>query len=262
MIPHYDGEVIFSCRDEEGPIDVVDESTARTLHFGTSARQSTMFRGDPVALALAYTRCMMAGLLFVEEVRAALILGLGGGSLAKFLLHHFADCKVDAVEKRSRVVEVARGFFGLPDDPRLRVFEGPAEGFLPQLEAGAYDLVLVDIHDCDGMARAQAEAGFFAACQRLMGERGLLVVNLWSGERRAVLRRVTDQLDDCFAGQVMQLPVARKSNTVALGFNYLVPQRLLGGEGMRARAQELGERMGIDFGGVLGDLVRGNRRWV
>lgn len=262
MMPHYAGEVIFSCRDEEGAIDVVDESGTRTLHFGTTARQSTMFRRDPAALALSYTRCMMAGLLFVEEVRAALILGLGGGSLVKFLLHHFPDCRVDAVEKRPRVVEVARGFFALPDDPRLRIFAGPAEGFLPQLEAGAYDLVLVDIHDCDGMARAQAEAGFFAACQRLMGEQGLLVINLWSGERRAVLRRVTDQLDDCFAGQVMQLPVAGKSNTVALGFNFPLPSQVLRGAWVRARARELEPRLGIALGELLEDLARRNRRWA
>ncbi len=38
---HYDGKLIYSTRDEHGPIEVVDQVGTRTLYFGSRARQST-----------------------------------------------------------------------------------------------------------------------------------------------------------------------------------------------------------------------------
>jgi len=256
----YMGEVIFSCRDEDGSIDVVEEPTTRSLHFGTVARQTTMFPSEPQTLALSYTRCMMTGLLFVEQVRSVLILGLGGGALARFLLHYFPECGIDAVEKRMRVVEVARAFFELPVDERLKISVGRAEDFLRQQKEGEYDLVFVDIHNSDGMALGQAERDFFARCRRLMSDRGLLSINLWSGEKRQVLRRVNGELQRCFAGQVMELPVSGKSNKVALAFNSPIAQKALGAA--RERAEELEGRTGVELGQLLEDLAWHNRRWA
>ena len=65
-------------------IAVSDARGYRSLHVGGEAIQSTMKLGDPYALALDYTRCMMAFLLFHPQPREALMIGLGGGSLAKF----------------------------------------------------------------------------------------------------------------------------------------------------------------------------------
>jgi spermidine synthase len=57
----------------------------RHLHVGGSAIQSAMRLDAPDDLALAYTRAMMAGLLFQPEPRDVTLIGLGGGSLAKYI---------------------------------------------------------------------------------------------------------------------------------------------------------------------------------
>ncbi|NBP73880.1 MAG: hypothetical protein EBU57_12175, partial [Alphaproteobacteria bacterium] len=59
--PVYRGDVIYSGQDEYGDVAVVQEATSRTLHFGSTARQSTMLMADPTRLALTYTRCMVGG---------------------------------------------------------------------------------------------------------------------------------------------------------------------------------------------------------
>ena len=57
------GKKIFrSARDDE--IDVSESSGVRSLHLGTPAIQSAMRLARPDALELAYTRTMMAFLLF------------------------------------------------------------------------------------------------------------------------------------------------------------------------------------------------------
>lgn len=253
-----ENQVIFSCRDEEGPIEIVDERTVRTLYFGTRARQSTMFLRDPSALALVYTHCMMASLLFVDQVRTALALGLGGGSLAKFLLRHFPASRVDGVEKREKVVEVAHAYFHLPEDPRLRIFVDQAGRFLQQASE-KYDLVLVDIHDSQGIASEVGKPDFFPCCQQRLAARGVLAINLWVGNRRILMQQIRERLQTCFAGQVLYLPVAGKANTVALALNYPFPRGGL--SALKPRAEELQAILRIDFPHLLAELVRYNPDW-
>ena len=67
------------------PLVISEERGVRHLHVGGEAIQSAMRLEDPWALELDYTRCMMAFRLFHAEPRRALMIGLGGGSLAKFV---------------------------------------------------------------------------------------------------------------------------------------------------------------------------------
>ena len=168
----YDGKVIHSACDEFGSIDIVDESTARTMHFGSRARQTTMFLRDPVALALSYTRYMLSGLLLSSVPRSVLMLGLGGGALARFVRHHWPGCRISAVEKRALVVALAREYFALPDE-HFAVHVMAAEEFLAGKRPAEYDWILVDIHDRNGMSPALREPEFFVRCRALLGARGI-----------------------------------------------------------------------------------------
>ena len=85
-------------------IAVSEARGLRTLHVGGEAIQSSMRLEDPYALALDYTRCMMAFLLFHPEPREALMIGLGGGSLAKFFFRKFKQTSIRVVELDPRVV--------------------------------------------------------------------------------------------------------------------------------------------------------------
>ena len=109
-----DGRLVHQAQSDEGVIEVVDSGDSRSLHFGTHPRQSSMRISDPAYLDLSYTQAMMGALLLNPVPRRVLIVGLGGGSLVKFLLHHFPRCQIDVVEYRQDVIDVAHQFFGLP----------------------------------------------------------------------------------------------------------------------------------------------------
>jgi spermidine synthase len=251
----YDGKVIHSARDEFGSIDIVDESTARTMHFGSRARQTTMFLRDPVALALSYTRYMLSGLLLSSVPRSVLMLGLGGGALARFVRHHWPGCRISAVEKRALVVALAREYFALPDE-HFAVHVMAAEEFLAGKRPAEYDWILVDIHDRNGMSPALREPEFFVRCRALLSARGILAANLWTGDREAMLKGINRSLHEVFDGRVLHLPVARKRNTVALGCNFALPAlevRLA-----RRKALELEDRYGVEFSQFLWELMQHN----
>jgi Spermine/spermidine synthase. len=113
-----------------------------------------------------------------------LIIGLGGGSLTKHLLHHFPDCRLKVVEYRESVVKIARSHFGLPLDPRLKVIIDDGAKYVRQRtesQSEQYSLMFVDAFDHEGMAPSISNHAFFDACKMLLKKDGMLVINLWGG---------------------------------------------------------------------------------
>src|SRR5688572_29228633 len=101
---------------------VTERFGVRSLHIGSDTIQSSMRLARPNDLELAYTRSMMAFLLFHDQPQRVLLVGLGGGSLVKFIYHRMPWANVEVVEVNPQVVMVARQNFQVPpDDGRLRV---------------------------------------------------------------------------------------------------------------------------------------------
>jgi spermidine synthase len=96
---------------------VIDDGTTRTLHFSLSLIQSSMSLKDPFALELDYTQAMMSFLLFLQAPQHILMLGLGGGSLAKFCYRHVGSARITVVEIDPRVIAFRDEFECRPTTP-------------------------------------------------------------------------------------------------------------------------------------------------
>ncbi len=256
----YGGTVVHRTRDAHGAIEVVEGGGSRTLHFGTEPKQSSMSLDDPIRLDLGYTRAMTCALLFSQPPpRRVLLLGLGGGSLCRFLLHHFPDCRIDVVEYRERVVEVAHDWFHLPESERLHILIEDAGQFMVLADPdryGEYDLILVDAYDHAGMSPSVAGISFFDACRARLGPRGALAANLWSDDRIELQQSLAD-LSRAFSGHLLRLPVDGKANLIALAVDHGSPKRLL--PRLQGPARELESRLGVEFSRFLNALRRHNR---
>ena len=164
----YNSRLIHQVHDEHGPIEVVESAGVRSLHFGTQHRQSSMSLLEPQNLYLAYVRAMMACLLFRDRVDDTLLIGLGGGSLAKFLLYHFSNSRIKTIECRRNVVTIARSHFSLPQDPRLKIIIDDGGQYLCQRKdtlQGRFGLLFVDAFDDTGISTAVHNEAFFDACK-------------------------------------------------------------------------------------------------
>jgi len=73
---------------EDVSVDVSEVDGVRSLHLGSNTIQSSMRVKAPYDLELRYTRGMMCYLLFSPEARNLLLIGLGGGSIPKFVRHY------------------------------------------------------------------------------------------------------------------------------------------------------------------------------
>ena len=254
----YHGTLVHRSRDADGPIEVVDDGVIRTLHFGNDVRQSSMALHDPVRLMLLYTQAMMSCLLFQPDPKRVLLIGLGGGSLAKFLLHHFPRCKVDAVERRAAVVKLAHGYFQLPETPRLRATVDDACEHLKQRTRLRYDLVFLDAYDAKGIAADSIGPEFLAACRIRLAPQGVLVGNLWGGDRR-YYKRALANLTACFDNRPLCLPSEGTTNVITLSAPTPLPP--LHPKSLPAHVRPLEERTGLKLGRYARALRSGNTPW-
>jgi spermidine synthase len=112
---------------------ILDMDGERCLHFDLTAAQSAMDLDDPERLSLAYTRKMMAFLLFNHSPRRILMLGLGGGSLAKFCHRHLPSAAITAVEVNPDVIALRDAFLVPADDDRFRVVRAEGTHYVTNL---------------------------------------------------------------------------------------------------------------------------------
>ena len=98
----------------DGEVQISEEDGVRYLHLGTDTIQSAMRLADPDELVLSYTRSMLAFLLFGPEPRRIVNVGLGGGSLAKWIHRHLSVAEQVVLELNPRVIACARRYFNLP----------------------------------------------------------------------------------------------------------------------------------------------------
>ena len=81
------------------PVPVIsEEGGILTLHFQSEYVQSQMLLDDPDGLAFRYLRSMMAFELFKPAPEKIAIIGLGGGSMAKWCYRHHPNAQVTVVE--------------------------------------------------------------------------------------------------------------------------------------------------------------------
>lgn len=250
----YDGVLVAEHHDEFGPMEVVDNNGMRCLHFGTAANQSSMALSLPRQLIAQYERVMSSLLLVNAEPSRVLLLGLGGGCMARFLLQHNDNVQVQAVELRSAVVDIARQYFALPHDPRLQITIGCGARYVAQhseAEAGRYDLLVVDAYQGDGMATEVASEQFFADCYRLLATRGVLVINVWR-TNAVLLAAITRSLVRIFNSRVHFVPVGTSGNLIGFAFPaQFAPLPLQQAE---RQAQQLKQRYWFDYQQYLQDL--------
>ncbi|MFZ5580838.1 MAG: spermidine synthase [Pseudomonadota bacterium] len=170
---------LFHATDDFGTVEVWRAPEGLILGLGNDIEQTRVLPHSPHHLCFGYMRLMLLTLLWKPKPRRALILGMGGGALARMLMAHFPKLELDAVELRPAVVEAAHEALGLPRDPRLAVHIMDAGAFARNAPASEYDLILTDLFDAQGMVPLLTDTDFQRDCARILAPRGALASNLW-----------------------------------------------------------------------------------
>lgn len=177
------GKEIHRQHDEFGAVQVFDDGEKRHLIFGTATEQSCILKSNAALLQYEYTRAMLLPLLFAKTPNQALVLGLGAGSLVTCLNQHLSGLEITAVELRQSVVDIARRYFQLPSNGKVKIHVDNADDYLRQCAAGDFELVFSDIYGADEVDDLQLQERYIDQCRQHLHPQGWLILNCWRSHR-------------------------------------------------------------------------------
>jgi spermidine synthase len=199
------------------PATITEFRGVRFLHLGTSWVQGAMRLSRPDAIELEYVQMMMMWLLFLEQPRHVVQLGLGSAALTKFCYHRLPEARVSAVELNPNVIAICRSLFGLPsDDQRLSVRAMNALDFvLDPANHNSVDALQVDLYDEEARGPVLDTPEFYQGCYDCLTENGVMTTNVFGDF--ANYDKNLEAMASVFDA-VVWLPEVHDANIVVLAF--------------------------------------------
>jgi spermidine synthase len=247
--------VVFDGRSQYSHLQVIDAGSTRTLTFvhddGHRIVESRYRVDAPDALDVAYTRVMFASYLFRREQERCLIVGLGGGSMVRFIRRFFPDVAIDVVEIDPLVVEVAARYFDVRPSERVRIITRDAHDFIEQTQQ-RYDVVYLDAFlaesdatDSTGVPLKLRTLEFLGKVRQHLRPEGLVVSNI---HERPSTPGDIETLGTGFASSYV-FPVPGTGNIIVVAST---SARRVNPAELESRGRELDERAhyGFTFEGV------------
>jgi spermidine synthase len=153
-----------------------------SLTFGTELLQSCMKVDAPAELVLEYTRALMAFMLVHPRPARVLMVGLGGGSIVRYMQAHLPDTHLTVVEISQEVIDLRDEFEIPPDGPTLNVVCADGARYMNQADLPPFDAILIDGFTAEGQPPALATPTFYRACRARLAPDGMLLINLHAAE--------------------------------------------------------------------------------
>lgn len=160
----------------------MEEDSARYLRFGNSW-QGAQWLNDAYSSEFSYPEYFHLAFVLRPAIRRVLVIGLGAAMLPKQLLRDYPDLKIDVVEIDPDVVTVAKRYFGLRADRRMRIRIADARSFLVDPTTPRYDFIVVDAYAGDEIPKSLISRAFIASVRRRLTGIGMMAVNVLSATR-------------------------------------------------------------------------------
>ena len=156
---------------------------------------------------------LIAQVMSYTLIAAGLLIGLGAGSLAKFIYRYLPDCRITVVVINPQEAVVAQQYFKLPDDPRRLdvVIDCGADYMLSGDRR--FDMMLIDGYDPEAKAGVLDTVPFYQACRARLSDHGLCGINLLG--RNMGFSGSVERIRTAFDGRVAVFPSCDSGNTIA-----------------------------------------------
>ncbi|MDO9237541.1 MAG: fused MFS/spermidine synthase [Aquabacterium sp.] len=183
-----------------------------SLSFESSLIQSCMRLDDPDELVLDYTRTMMGFLLFNPAPASILMIGLGGGSMVKYLHKHLPDADITAVEINQGVIDMRHEFHIPNESQRLRILCADGARFVAK-PTRLYDVILVDGFTGQGLPDALCSRSFYQHCRAALTPDGMLVANVQADTEQTT--EISRRLGKAFSASLITVESDEGGNQIA-----------------------------------------------
>jgi spermidine synthase len=169
-------DVVYRKQSRYHQIAVVDEGDSRYLRFDSSF-QSGMYLNDPYRTRFGYTDYLQLSLAYNPGARRILFVGLGGASAPKRMWRDFPELEIEVAELDPAVVDVARRFFALREDGRLKVTAEDGRRFLARRD-DRWDAIIVDAYFSDSIPFHLTTREFLELVRSRLEPGGVVLANV------------------------------------------------------------------------------------
>ncbi len=209
--------LLFEQRSIEGDVRVWQQYDRRWLDFNDGLIQSEIILNNPEILPLVLNRAMLAGVIFSELPKQVLLVGMGGGTTARYFASCFPDVVGDAVEKSKIVSELACSYFEFPVGHNWQIHTEDIIDYVQDCSQ-KYDLIIIDIAIEQKTPQWLVERDFLKQCRSLLTEQGHIALNLLVDDSNEFLHYLS-AIRDTFSRQTACLSLPNYRNTVIFAFN-------------------------------------------
>lgn len=207
----FDGSKILETRKSSfnGKIQVV-----KSLGFGTYIQVEGLTQSGGVVRDIWKTTLTK---LKKDKISVSncLILGLGGGSVAKLVKKNFSGAKITGVDIDPNMVELGKKYLGLGKiDMKIEIGDAYKYAKILKGKNKKFDLIIIDIYQGDKYPEKFESGKFLKLIYKLLTENGIAIFNrLYWDEKRKLAHKFLKKLNNVF-GDV--LPFYPEANVMFL----------------------------------------------
>ena len=168
----YEGESVYNY------LQVRDGSRSVVLSTNVLFGVQSVFVKDQGLTGMYYDYAMAAPLMTGKsspEECEVLILGMGTGTYATQCRRYFGPMDIEGVEIDERITELARTYFGLPEEVPVATYDGRAYLNVADRE---YDVIMVDAYQDITIPFQMSSVEFFTLVREHLKPGGVMVVNM------------------------------------------------------------------------------------
>lgn len=136
-----------------------------------------------------------------SAISNCLILGLGGGTLARLISKKWPRAKIVGVEIDKEIIRLGKKYFGLGGIPNLKIINDDAVKFINsyQLKVKSYQLIFLDLYLGRIVPPASEKEEFLKSLEKILKEEGIIIINrLFSEKERKLVRQFIGKLEKIF----------------------------------------------------------------
>ena len=191
---------------------IYETLSSKSMFFSLNDVQSKMHLLRPHDLQFEYTKIMMGFLLHNPAPCSIAMIGLGGGSLAKFCYRYLPQSSITVIEINPHVL-AHRTEFAIPaDDGRFEVLLADGAVFMRETTR-RFDIVLADGFDIGGLPERLSTNAFYGDCFNVLNLDGMFVANLHGCNR--FFDVFIDRIQTSFQGSLLTVEDPSATNRLA-----------------------------------------------
>ncbi len=175
----YSYNIVFHEQTQFGDIWVTERDQFRLLSFDFPPLnvQSRILIDNPDILTIGYTQFITTSILFYNDARNILIIGLGGGAIPRALSYLLPDATIDIVELNPKIVDISHRFFHFNPSLHNKIHVEDGIKFVNDSANGIYDIIILDAFNEDYIPSDILSSKFMKQISRIATNDGLVLFN-------------------------------------------------------------------------------------